>query len=185
MTTIEKRPDAVRSNYPMARGGGLFLMLIGAGLISAIAFSGDALVNYTVFFIGVGIATLSLFLSARLSQRTPTRAQIAALAFGITLEVILLIVMGRTLPRGTMEHVRWLWVSVIVGIHFLPMVVCFGPSMLLLGAACIVTAGVGLMLPETPYEIFGVLDGCFKLGFGVWLFAPRQADRIGRRGNGR
>jgi len=161
----------------MARGGGLFLMLIGAGLISAIAFSGDALVNYTVFFVGAGIATLSLFLSGRLSQLTPTRAHIAALAFAITLEVILLIVMGRALPRATTEHVRWLWVSVIVGIHFLPMALCFGPVMLLLGSACIVTAGVGLLLPETPYEIFGVVDGCLKLGVGAWLFVPRQRPR--------
>ena len=161
----------------MARGGGLFLMLIGTGLISAIAFSGDALVNHTVFFIGVGVATLSLLLSGRLSQGTPTRGQIAALAFAITLEVTLLVVTARTLPQGTMEHVRWLWVSVVVGIHFLPMAWCFGPEMLLLGGACIVTAGVGLLLPQVPYEIIGVFDGGLKLGVGVWLFVPRRQPR--------
>ena len=160
--------------YPMVRGGGLFLMLIGTGLVSAIVFSGDALVNYPVFYVGVAVATISLFASGRLSQGSPTRLQIAALVSAIALEIILLVVMGRTLPRGTAEHVRWLWVSMIVGVHFLPMALCFGSRMLLLGGACIVNALVGLVLLRAPYEVFGLVDGCLKLGFGVWLFSPRQ-----------
>ena len=93
--------------------------------------------------------------------------------FAIALQVVLLAVMGRTLPRGTAEHVRWLWVSMIVGIHFLPMAFSFGPRMLLLGTACIANAVLGLLLQDLPYEIFGVLDGCLKVGFGFWLFAPQ------------
>ena len=165
-------PRALEVAYPMVRGGGLFLMLIGAGLIGAIAFSGGGLVNYTVFFVGVGVATISLFAARHLSQGSPTRLQIAALIFAIALEIILFGVMGRTVPRGTAENVRWLWVLMIVGIHFLPMALCFGPRMLLLGGACIANAMVGLLLPHLPYEIFGLLDGCFKLGFGLWLFVP-------------
>jgi hypothetical protein len=163
--------------YPMVRGGGLFLMLIGAGLICAIAFSGDALVDYTIFFVGVGVATISLFAVRRLSQGSPTRLQIGALISAIALEIILFAIMGRTLPPGTAEHVRWLWVSMIVGIHFLPMALCFGPRMLLLGGACIANAIMGLLIPQMPYEIFGLLDGFLKLGFGVWLFAPRSRVR--------
>src|SRR4051812_32711070 len=106
--TPTRQADPV--GYPMVRGGGMFLMFIGMGLVSAIVFSGDALVNYPVFYVGVAIATISLFASGRLSQGSPTGLQIAALVFAIALEVILLVVMGRTLPRGTTEHVRWLWV---------------------------------------------------------------------------
>lgn len=137
-------PHATEVAYPMVRGGGLFLMLIGAGLVSAIAFSGDALVDYTIFFVGVGVATISLFAARRLSPGSPTRLQIAALISAIALEIILFAVMGRTLPPGTAEHVRWLWVSMIVGIHFLPMALCFGSRMLLLGGACIANAIMGL-----------------------------------------
>jgi hypothetical protein len=159
--------------YPMARGGGMFLVLIGAGLIAAIAISGDALVNNRVFFVGIGAATISLFFAGHWSKESPSRLQIAALMFAIALQVVLLAVMGRTLPRGTAEHVRWLWVSMIVGIHFLPMALSFGPRMLLLGTACIANAVLGLLLQDLPYEIFGVLDGCLKVGFGLWLFAPQ------------
>jgi hypothetical protein len=161
----------------MVRGGGLFLIVIGAALICAIVFSDDALVDYTIFFVGIGIATISLFASRRLSQGSPTRLQIVALIFAIAIEIILLNVMGRTLPRGTSEHIRWLWVSMIVGIHFLPMALCFGSRMLLLGSACIASAITGLLVPYMPYEIFGILDGCLKLGFGVWLFIPEGPAR--------
>ena len=164
---------AIGIAYPMARGGGLFLVLIGSGLISAIAFSGNALVNYAVFFVGVGCATVSLFAAGHWSKASPTLLQIAALVFAIAFEIILFVIMARTLPRGTGEHVRWLWTSMIVGIHFLPMALSFGPAMLLLGAACIVNAGLGLLLLDLPFEVFGLLDGCIKLGFGLWLLVPK------------
>ena len=110
------RHPAKQSVYPMVRGGGLFLVFIGMGLVSAILFSGAALVNYPVFFSGVAIATISLFAARRFSYGSPTRIHIATLMFAIALEVILFAVMGRILPPGTDEHVRWLWVSIIVGV---------------------------------------------------------------------
>ena len=151
----------------MARSGGLFLVLIGAALIAAIAFSGDALVNYTVFYVGAGLAVLSLFLSGRLSVGTPTRVQLAALAGAIALEVALFVAMGHTLPPGTSERVRWLWVLMIVGVHFVPMAVCFGPIFVLLGGACMANAALGLVLPGVPYETFGLVDGALKVVVGV------------------
>jgi hypothetical protein len=161
--------------YPIARSGGLFLVLIGAGLLGGVAFSGDALVDYRVFFGGVAVATLSLFFAKRLSFGPPTRPQIAALIFALALEGVLFGLMGRLLPPGTEEDVRWLWVSVIVGVHFLPMAICFGPRMLLLGAACIATAGAGLLLPTTPYEVFGVIDGMLKVAVGAWLLSTQAS----------
>jgi hypothetical protein len=162
--------------YPMARGGGLFLVLIGAGLIAAIAFSGAALVNYTVFYVGAGLAVLSLFFSDRLSPGKPTRAQIAALAGAIALEVALFVVMGHALPPGTPERVRWLWVLMIVGIHFAPMAVAFGPVFVLLSGACMANAALGLMLPAAPYELFGLVDGALKVVVGLGsLRIPKMA----------
>jgi len=63
----------VEARYPMARRGGLFLVLVGAGLIAAISLGRDTLVSYPVFFAGLGVAVLSLFLSGRLSDGRPTR----------------------------------------------------------------------------------------------------------------
>ena len=81
--------------------------------------------------------------------------------------------MGRMLPRGTTEHVRWLWVSIIVGVHFLPMTLCFGPRLLSLGFACIANGVVGLLLPHVPYGLFGLIDGFLKLAFGTWLLLTK------------
>jgi len=172
MSVTEHAP-ATRARYPMARGGGLFLVLIGAALIAAIALSGGALVSYPVFFAGSGLAVLSLFLSGRLSDGRPTRAQYIALAAAIALEAVLFGLLPRLLPLGTSEPVRWLWVLMIVGVHFLPMAVCFGPLFLLLGGACISNAALGLLLPEVPFEVFGFVDGALKLVVGAGSLRAR------------
>ena len=163
------------AGYPMARRGGLFLVLIGAALIAAIALSGGALVSYPVFFAGMGIAILSLFVSGQLSDGRPTRAQLAALAAAIVLEAVLFALLPRVLPPGTREAVRWLWVLMIVGVHFLPMAVSFGPLFLLLGGACISNAALGLLLPEIPFELFGLVDGALKVFVGVGTLRGRPA----------
>jgi Family of unknown function (DUF6609) len=156
--------------YPMLRAGGLFLILIGVGLIGAIAFSGDALINYNVFFAGAAAGIVSLFFAGRLSTGRPTRLQVLALAAAILLEGLLFVAMGRTLPPGTAEHVRWLWASAIVGVHFLPMSICFGPRFAVLGVACIANAALGLLASAVPYEFFGLVDGALKVGFGIVSF---------------
>jgi len=164
------------AGYPMARRGGLFLVLIGAALIAAIALSGSALVSYPVFFAGMGIAILSLLVSGRLSDGRPTRAQLVALAAAIALEAVLFALLPRVLPLETPESVRWLWVLMIVGVHFLPMAVSFGPLFLLLGGACISNAALGLLLPEVPFELFGLVDGALKLFVGVGSLRMRPAS---------
>src|SRR5215469_10758305 len=146
--TLSAKSLAGDDPYPMRRAGGVFVTFIGAGLIAAIAFSGSALVNYNVFFRGAALGIISLFFARRLSTGRPTRAQVIALIGAIALEVILFALMGRLLPPGTEENVRWLWVNAIVGMHFLPMAICFGPRFLILGAACIANALVGLVAHE-------------------------------------
>jgi len=118
---------------------------------------------------------LSLFFAGRLSFGSPTPLQIGALVFALALQGALIVMQGRLLPPTTPEHVRWLWVSLIVGVLFLPMAVAFGPRMLLLGCACIATAFVGLVVPTVPYEAFGIVDGTLKVGFGAWLFSTKPA----------
>jgi len=175
MSVTELAP-ATRARYPMARRGGLFLVLIGAALIAAIALGGGALVSYPVFFAGSGLAVLSLFFSGRLSEGRPTRAQFIALGVAIALEAVLFGLLPRFLPPGTAEPVRWLWVLMIVGVHFLPMAVSFGPLFLLLGGACISNAALGLLLPEIPFELFGFVDGALKLVVGAGSLRARPLN---------
>jgi hypothetical protein len=163
--------------YPMVRSGGLFLALVGLGLIGAVLFSGDALVNYTVFFAGVALGVAALMFSGPLSFGSPKRFQVAALVAAVVLEVALLNIQGRVLPAGTDESVRWLWISMIVGVHFLPMAISFGPRLLALGAICIANAIAGLLLTAVPYEAFGLFDGFAKLAFGIWLLSDKPGGR--------
>jgi Family of unknown function (DUF6609) len=169
----ERGPIPIRSSYPMLRAGGAFLLFIGLGLVGAIAFSGSALVNYNIFYAGAGAGVVSLSFTRRLSSKRPTRLQVLALAAAIVLEVILFAVMVRTLPSGTEEQIRWLWVSAIVGVHFLPMSISFGPRFFVLGCLCIGNAVFGLLASSIPYEVFGIVDGTLKIGFGVWSLAGR------------
>jgi hypothetical protein len=163
--------DRAGHPYPMAPSGGLFLAIVGVGLIAAVAFSGDTLADLRIFFVGVGLGTLALMFASKLSLGKPTRAQIGALGAAIALEVVLFNVQGRLLPRGTDESVRWMWISMIVGVHFLPMAISFGPRLLVLGFICIAIAIAGLSLPSVPGEAFLLMDAFAKLVIGLWLLS--------------
>lgn len=157
--------------YPMAPSGGLFLVLVGLGLIAAVAFSGEKLADLRIFFVGVGLGIVALMFASKLSLGAPRRVQIGALVAAVALEIILFNVQGRMLPQGTNESVRWMWISMIVGVHFLPMAISFGPRLLVLGVICIAVATAGLSLPGLPSEAFLLTDALSKLVIGLWLFS--------------
>ncbi|HTQ98353.1 MAG TPA: DUF6609 family protein [Candidatus Acidoferrum sp.] len=171
-TTLE---PGNRHAYPMVRGGGVFLATIGIALIAGVVASGEQLVNYAVFFAGIGLATFLLILVARrFSYGNPTRLQKNAMIGAVTLEVLLFVAQGRLLPHGTPEATRWMWVLMIVGAHFLPMVLCFGPRVLALGLFCLANAAVGLWLNDMPV-LFLLIDGSAKLAVGIWLLLDKPA----------
>ena len=155
----------------MAPSGGLFLAIIGLGLIAAVVFSGDRLADLRIFFVGLGFGVVALMCAGRFSLGKPSRVQIAALVGAIVLEFVLFNVQGRMLPRETDESVRWMWINMIVGVHFLPMAVSFGPRLLLLGAICIAISIGGLSFPGLPREVLLLLDAMAKLVVGVWMFS--------------
>jgi hypothetical protein len=164
-------PERAGHPYPMAPAGGLFLAIVGVGLIAAVTFSGEALADLRLFFVGVGLGVVALMFASKLSLGTPTRVQIAALVAAVALEIILFNIQGRMLPRGTDESIRWMWISMIVGVHFLPMAISFGPRLLALGAICIAISIAGLNLAGVPGEVFLLMDAVSKLVIGLWLFS--------------
>ena len=163
--------DRPEHPYPLAPSGGLFLSLVGMGLIAAVAFGGDKVADLQIFFVGVGLGIVALMFASKLSLGKPTRVQIGALVAAIALEVIIFNVQGRMLPLGTDEWVRWMWISMIVGVHFLPMAISFGPRLLVLGAICIAISIAGLSFPRLPGEAFLLMDASAKLVIGFWLFS--------------
>ena len=59
----------------------------------------------------------------------------------------------------------------IVGVHFLPMAISFGPRVLVLGAICIAISIAGLNLPGLPGQAFLLMDALAKLVIGLWLLS--------------
>lgn len=151
-----------KNSYPLVRSGGLFLILIGAGIIVDVFLSG-------AFIIGTVCAIVSLMFAKFLSFGKPTRIQIIALSLAIILEVVLFIILFNVLPAAT-SSVRLLWILMIVGIHFLPMAITFGPRFGIAGALCIVNALAGLTFSNAPTELFLIIDGALKVVVGTWLF---------------
>lgn len=157
------KSDTLLYPYPMVRAGGLFLVFFGAGIIINIFLSG-------AFIVGSILALMSLMLSKKLSFGRPRRFQIMALVLAIVLEMVLFFIMIQVLPADIAEPVRLMWILLIVGIHFLPMAISFGPRFGILGLLCVVNALTALVLIGAVNEIFLFVDGVLKFGFGVWLF---------------
>ncbi len=154
--------------YPLVRSGGLFLMLIGSGIVIDVFFKG-------AFIIGTGLAIMSLMFAKALTNGKPTRIQIIALAIAIILEIVLIITMVNVLPSDITASARLMWILIIAGVHFLPMAISFGPRFGVVGVLCIVNASAGLILGGVPIEIFLLADGALKVGFGIWLFKKKLA----------
>lgn len=151
-----------RHPYPLARSGGLFLVLIGIGIIVDVFLSG-------AFIIGTISAILSLMFAKFLSAGRPSWIQVIALSVAIILEIVLFIILFNVLPPTT-SSVKLAWILMIVGLHFLPMAVTFGPRFGIVGVLCMANALAWLISKNVPLELFIVIDGTLKVGFGGWLF---------------
>lgn len=156
--------------FPLVRGGGLFLLVVGLGIIIGgvaprfrrATLAGSALVA----------ALLTAFLARQLAAPfgTPSASQVSSLIGAVLLEMALIpFAVHRLHHCGT--RVVTLAILMIVGLHFLPMALAFGPVVLLLAfLVCSITV-VGLLIPRVPMATIWLLDGCAKLGVGslMWL----------------
>jgi hypothetical protein len=136
-------------------------------------FGGNGLVNEPVFFVGVGFGTVTLFMAKHVSFGRGTTRQLLALFGALALEFVLL--MGAARLLGPMDQERiWCRTMLIVGIHFLPMAITFGPRMLVLGFACIAVALLALVLPSVPFLLIGLVDGALKASIGGWMLLTKD-----------
>ena len=159
----------------MIRSGGLFVVFAGVGIVVGTFAGGAQAASRPIFFIATGIGLTLLFaLGDRLSYGSPSRTQLVALYGAILLEILLFVALPVFL-RTSSARVFWLWALVVVGVHFLPMGVAFGPAIGLLGGLCILNAGAGLLLSRVPFLVFGVVDGLLKMAFGMRMVLARPA----------
>ena len=155
--------------YPLIRSGGLFLIIIGAMIIA-----GVLLPRARNILVAVGLALASIITAIAAPSLTqplgvPSWPQILVLAGSVLLEMILIQVVVRYVyPLG--ERTIILSVLFVVGLHFLPMAVAFGPIIGILGILTILNAGAGLWLsPNMNLSIVWFFDGFLKLACGILM----------------
>lgn len=157
--------------FPMIRAGGVFILCMGIGVIL-----GGLWPARRVFMLiaGAGVATLAIILLAELLARplgVPTPIQYWALAAAIALEAVLIrVVVARYKRAG--ERTFLLAILFVVGIHFLPMAITFGPWCALLGLAVMANAAIGLWLKrDVSLNRAWIIDGALKIAFGALMFS--------------
>jgi hypothetical protein len=72
----------------------------------------------------------------------------------------------------------WLWILLVVGVHFLIIAMAQGKLLVLLGVACVANAILGLWLPQIPLVIFWFIDGLMKIIVGSWMLSTQPAKEI-------
>ena len=150
----------------MVPAGGLFIAIVGVGILSGALFPNKRDFSLVCAFV-VATAALILF-GGRLMAPfgNPTRLQLWFLFGSIALEIILFcFAMPRYRRRG--ERSARLASLFIVGIHFLPMAVAFGPMCLALGLVLCLCSAAGLWLrPDLSLNGLWAADGLLKIAFG-------------------
>jgi len=161
--------------YPLIRGGGLFLMLVGAGITAGTLWP---VARRTLLASSFALAALVTTLFAHRLARPlghPTPLQLAALAGAVVAEVVLIGTVVH-LFRGHGDRTVELAVMFVVGVHFLPMAVAFGPLVGLLSLLSVLNAAGGLWLARgTHLLVFWTADGILKMTIGGMMFfvAPK------------
>ncbi len=160
--------------FPLIRGGGLFLLVVGASIVLG-ACSPRRL--WSFFIGGVVAASASVLLTAlplTAPLGRPTAFQIGSLLVAVIAEVTAVAWLSRWLRRAD-ERRRILSILMVVGVHFLVMAPAFGPLVVVLGLLSVANAAAGLHAAATPWPTFWFVDGTLKAGIGGAMFwwAPR------------
>jgi hypothetical protein len=155
--------------YPMMRGAGLFVLLVGF----SITIGGLLGKKYVVRMLIAGgvLAILSQIVQVKGINNfggIPTPAQLYALYIGIIFEAVLIGLVAYFIrDRGSRRF--WLWILLVVGIHFMVLAYAQGPPLLLLAVSSIANAIVGLCMMNVSYLKFWVIDGVLKIAIGAWM----------------
>ncbi|TWD82743.1 hypothetical protein FB561_3883 [Kribbella amoyensis] len=157
--------------FPLMRGGGALLVLVGLGLV--VGGIGGRRWLLPGLITGAALAVLVMMVGGITKTvfdglGYPAIYQYIAFGVGVVAEVGLVnLVIAKVPDRESREF--WLWILLVVGVHFLILAVSHGP---ICGLLCILNAGLGLLVPAIPYRASWIADGAFKVTAGgtmVWL----------------
>lgn len=156
--------------YPLVRGGGLFLIIVGVGIIAGGVVPRFRGVALAVFGLIAAVLTASFARQLAAPFGTPTALQVWSLIGAVVLELALIPLVVRRLRHEGSRAVT-LAVLLVVGLHFLPMALAFGPLMLVLSLSVCLISVSGFLVARLPLSMLWLLDGGAKLGVGgvMWL----------------
>jgi hypothetical protein len=164
--------------FPMVRAGGLFIFIMGVGVILGGVFPRQ---RKWLLSLGGVTATIAIILFAHKLTRPlglPTNMQVGALYGAMLLEALLIgVVVARYKRAG--ERTLLLAILVVVGVHFVPMAIAFGPLCAALGVSAVTNAGVGLWVKKNvSLNYYWIIDGALKMGFGGVMFSLARNARV-------
>lgn len=174
MTTLvnETKTKARVLEFNNKRSCGLWLTLVGAVLLIAMAFGGRFLINPIIFlagyYISFYIANINKKIRSRLSQGRASKFQIKMICISIAaLFLLMFCIAGPFIPSMNWRMI-WLGVNLATAIHFAGFYFVHGKSMILIGSVCAAIAVAAYILPEITLAALAA-DALVKLGFGIWL----------------
>jgi hypothetical protein len=154
--------------FPLSPAGGLFLTLVGTGILLGALFPGARIPLLAAGgVLGILAATFGGALLAQ-GHGNPTTFQVDALIFAIAIEMAVLPFLRRWLkPKGLRTFL--LGILTLVGAHFILMAPAFGVLIVLLGLLTMANALAGLKYPAISFDPFWALDGGLKVTLGALL----------------
>lgn len=165
-------------DYNNQRVCGLWLSYIGIIIILS-AFSGGKLLIQP-FLIGFGyvigyiIIFILPYINQKLSYGKNTRFQDRMDNISLLFLVVFSTLCGLLIG---VSDLRLLWLSIflVVGIHFFGFYFSQGKLLIWLGLLTVANAVLGLILINTPFIIFAIIDGLLKISFGIKMLQMRRA----------
>lgn len=157
--------------YPLMRGGAVLFILVGLGIVIGGIGGRRWLLPSLITGAVLAITTMAVLSATKLifvGLGQPALYQWIIMAVGFGVEILLVNYVVFTIPDRNSRRF-WLWMLIVVGLHFLVFTFSHGPLAGLLGIVCILNAWIGLRLKNISYRVFWVSDGLLKIGFGIWM----------------
>ncbi|UNC92062.1 hypothetical protein HUE98_08110 [Candidatus Contubernalis alkalaceticus] len=159
-------------------------MLIGSVLVLATLVGGSFELNPFVFMIGYGLSLYVTELNPYVKRKYSLKGEMNSLQkkmakYGdISLFPLVFIMGGSFISSGDWRMV-WLGTLLATGIHFLLFIPVHGRVMLYLSILCSIIPIAGIFFANTPFLVFGLLDGVVKISFGLYMFYRWEAYLAG------
>lgn len=168
MAIVTRMPEL----FPLIRGGGAFVLLIGLGLVIG-AFGGRVWrIGWLIGGAAAGIVAMAVGGATKLifaGLPRPALWQWLVLGLAFLVEGYLVSVVVRRFPDME-SRPFWMWMLFVVGAHFLILGFSHGPICALLGLLCMGNALLGLR-SGVDYRVFWGIDGILKVVAGAAMIA--------------